>query len=75
MARQTIAREWKIVETLREGDKFVSRTTKLGRYTHATAAEHMSRRFPGHRFVAKHFSGFGGYWSAPNGDTAECLPA
>lgn len=75
MARQTIALDWKIIETLREGDKFVTKTGKLGKFTQATAAVKMSRRFSRYRFVAKPFSGFGGYWVSPTGDTAECLPA
>jgi hypothetical protein len=74
MARQTIAREWKLVQTLREGDQFVTRTLRLGRYTAATAAEKISARFPGYRYVPKPFSGFGGYWCDAVGNTVECLP-
>lgn len=75
MARQTIAHEWKIVETVRSGDDFITKTTKLGKYTQYTAAEKMTQRFSGYRYVSKPFSGFGGYWVSPTGDTAECLPA
>lgn len=77
MARQQVAIEWKI-KTITTDDKrttFIEKTSRLGRYTAATAAEKMTRRFPGYRFVHKPNHGFGGYWVDSTGNTAELLPA
>ena len=73
--RQQIAQTWKIVETKREGDTFPVTVRKLGKYTAYTAHGKMIKMFPGYRFVAKPFHGYGGYWVSPTGDTAEICPA
>lgn len=77
MSRQQIAIDWKIKETLFDPKThtFPVKVTKLGRYTAATAAEKMIKKFPGYRFNPKPFHGFGGYWVDGDGNTAECLPA
>lgn len=77
MARQQIAQDWKIVQTLRDPKtlKFSETTAKLGKFTAYTAHSKMAKRFPEYRYVAKPFHGFGGYWVDQDGNTAECLPA
>lgn len=76
MARQIIAIDWKIKETLFDcaAQKFIEKTKKFGRYTAATAASKLSAAATGYRFVEKPFHGFGGYWVNDNGDTKELLP-
>lgn len=72
-----IAQNWKILEHIDVDNKIEVRFKKLGHYTQATAREKMDGLYPAPnwRFKAVANHGFGGYWVAVWGDTAQCLPA
>lgn len=76
MAKQQIAIEWKIVETLYDASsqEFYTKVTRLGKFTKATALEKMNGKFPTYKFKTVLSHGSSGYHVNSVGDTAELLP-
>lgn len=78
MARQQIAQDWKIVETLfdQTNQKFIESRKNAGHFTQSTIAGKVGRVAVerGYEFKSKLHHGFGGYRVNGNGDTIEVLP-